>query len=99
MHYKVMSIAVTYLASHVMPSFKLQLMNFQRYVIRYMVSCEFVKHLPPEIELLIGKKKMSDLEHKTLQIKNAARTSWPISCLHTVCSVGYRLQWEGVREE
>lgn len=95
-----MSIAVTYHASHVMQSFKLQLMNFQRYVIRYMLSSKFVKHLSPEIELLIGKKKkMSDPEHKTLQIKNAARTSWPISCLHAVCSVGYRLQWEGVREE
>lgn len=59
MHYKVMSIAVSYLASHVMQSFKLQLMNFQRYVIRYMLSSEFVKHLSPELELLIGKKKMS----------------------------------------
>lgn len=57
MHYKVMSIAVAYLASHVMQSFKLQLMNFQRYVIRYMLSSEFVKHLSPESELLIGKKK------------------------------------------
>lgn len=56
MHYKVVSIAVAYLASHVMQSFKLQLMNFQRYVIRYMLSSEFVKHLSPEIELLIGKK-------------------------------------------
>lgn len=32
-------------------------MNFQRYVIRYILSSEFVKHLSPEIELLIGGKK------------------------------------------
>lgn len=57
MHYNVTSVAVTHLAPHVMQSFKLRLMNFQRYVIQYMLSSEFVKLLSPEIELLMGEKK------------------------------------------